>query len=284
MITAITGMLTRVLDDEARLRIGAIEYQVLVPEYVRRQLQTRIGDELTLHTTQYLEGNSMSNRLIPRLIGFALEEDLEFFELLCTVDKIGVRKALKALARPPKEVADAVQREDAKWLSTLPGIGKATAETVVTTLKRKVTKFALSAPVAVGTSADGHKHSVVIEDAYRALLSVGHNPADARTRLDAALAGGKTYKTVEEILIAVYSKGGGTLMTPITVMIDDETKRVLMRAAEELGVGIDHLASTVIADYVRQKRFRAILDYEIAKNKELYRRLAEGPDSTQAQS
>lgn len=207
MITAITGVLTRVLEDEARIRIGAVEYQVLVPEYIRRQLQTRLGEEMTLHTTQYLEGNSMSNRLIPRLIGFAVEEDLEFFELLCTVDKIGVRKALKALARPPREVADAVQREDAKWLSTLPGIGKATAETVVTSLKRKVTKFALAPPVGAGPPAETNQFGAVIEDAYRALLSVGHNPADARARLDEALAGGKTYKTVEEILIAVYSKG-----------------------------------------------------------------------------
>jgi len=207
MITAITGVLTRVLEDEARIRIGAVEYQVLVPEYIRRQLQTRLGEEMTLHTTQYLEGNSMSNRLIPRLIGFAIEEDLEFFELLCTVDKIGVRKALKALARPPREVADAVQREDAKWLSTLPGIGKATAETVVTSLKRKVTKFALAPPVGAGSPAETNQFGAVIEDAYRALLSVGHNPADARARLDEALAGGKTYKTVEEILIAVYSKG-----------------------------------------------------------------------------
>lgn len=207
MITAITGVLTRVLEDEARIRIGAVEYQVLVPEYIRRQLQTRLGEEMTLHTTQYLEGNSMSNRLIPRLIGFAIEEDLEFFELLCTVDKIGVRKALKALARPPREVADAVQREDAKWLSTLPGIGKATAETVVTSLKRKVTKFALARSVGAGSPAETNQFGAVIEDAYRALLSVGHNPADARARLDEALAGGKTYKTVEEILIAVYSKG-----------------------------------------------------------------------------
>lgn len=206
MITAITGVLTRVLDDEARIRIGAVEYQVLVPEYIRRQLQTRLGEEMTLYTTQYLEGNSMSNRLIPRLIGFAVEEDLEFFELLCTVDKIGVRKALKALARPPREVADAVQREDAKWLSTLPGIGKATAETVVTSLKRKVTKFALAPPVGAGSPAETSQFGAVIEDAYRALMSVGHNPADARARLDEALAGGKTYKTVELLLTAVYSR------------------------------------------------------------------------------
>ena len=206
MITAITGALNRVLDDEVRLQSGPFEYAVLVPEFVRRQLQTRLGEEITLHTMQYLEGNQMSNRLVPRLVGFATEDDLAFFELLCTVDKVGVRKALKALARPPREVADAIQREDVKWLSTLPGFGKATAETMITALKRKVTRFAMAVPTADGAPPSAAA-GAVIEDTYRALLSVGHNPADARARLDAALVGGKVYKTVEELLTAIYSKG-----------------------------------------------------------------------------
>src|SRR5271170_4019861 len=100
MITAITGALTRVLDDDVRLQTGPFEYSVLVPEFVRRNLQTRLGEELTLHTMQYLEGSQMSNRMVPRLVGFTTEVDLAFFDLLCTVDKVGVKKALKALARP----------------------------------------------------------------------------------------------------------------------------------------------------------------------------------------
>jgi Holliday junction DNA helicase RuvA len=208
MITAITGALNRVLDEEVRLQAGPFEYAVLVPEFVRRQLQTRVGEELTLHTIQFLEGNQMSNRWVPRLVGFLNEDELEFFELLCTVDKVGVKKALKALARPPREVADAIQREDAKWLSTLPGFGKAMAESVMTALKRKVTRFALN-PAGVNGKPppSAAAAGTVIEDAYRALLSVGHNPQDARLRLDAVLAGGKTFESVEALLTAIYSKG-----------------------------------------------------------------------------
>src|SRR5438445_10988435 len=143
MITRITGVLTRVLDEEVRLQVEAFEYQVLVPEFVRRQVQGREGREVTLHTSQYHDGNPMQGRVVPRLIGFITEAELEFFELFCTVDKVGVRKAIKALVRPIKDIADAIQRQDAKWLTTLPGIGPATAEQVVATLRRKVTKFAL---------------------------------------------------------------------------------------------------------------------------------------------
>ena len=89
---------------------------------------------------------------MPRLIGFITEAELEFFELFCTVDKVGTKKALKALVRPVKEIADAIQRQDAKWLTTLPGVGAATAEQIIATLRRKVTKFALMAPPA--TAAD----------------------------------------------------------------------------------------------------------------------------------
>src|SRR3979409_1090655 len=100
MITRITGVINRVLDEELRLQIGALEYQVLVPEFVRRNVQTKLWQAVVRHTTEYLEGNPMQGKMVPRLIGFVSEAELEFFELFCTVDKVGVRKAMKALVRP----------------------------------------------------------------------------------------------------------------------------------------------------------------------------------------
>jgi Holliday junction DNA helicase RuvA len=211
MITKITGLVNRILDEDVRLQIGALEYQVLVPEFVRRNIQGKVGQELTLHTNEYLEGNPMQGRVVPRLIGFLNEAELEFFELFCTVDKVGVRKAIKALMRPVREIAEAIQRQDAKWLTTLPGIGPATAEQIVATLRRKVTKFALMAgPTAEGASAPTPAAAVegnLLEDAYQALLSVGHSPHEARNRLDKVLTHGKTFKSVEDILMAIYQQG-----------------------------------------------------------------------------
>lgn len=206
MITRISGILQRVLDEEVRLLVGPLEYQVLVPEFVRRQLQAQLGRETTLAVFHYLEGNPNQGRMVPRLVGFVTEEEMDFFELFCEVDKIGVKKALKALARPPREIADAIQRQDGKWLTTLPGIGPGTAEKIVATLKRKVTRFALSG----GASSEGTGGAVanipgaLMEDAYQALLTVGHSPQEARSRLDKVLAEGGTFSTVQEILLAVY--------------------------------------------------------------------------------
>ena len=209
MLTRITGVVNRVLDESVRLQVGALEYEVLLPEFVRRQVQGKLGEELTLHTSHYFEGNPMQGRMAPRLVGFLHESELEFFELFCTVDKVGVRKAIKALMRPVRDIADAIQRQDVKWLTTLPGIGPATAEQIVATLRRKVTKYALMAGPTDGMAGPSPAPAVeadVLEDAYQALLSVGHSPQEARDRLDKALAGGKTFKSVEDILVAIYQQ------------------------------------------------------------------------------
>jgi len=214
MITKITGVLNRVLDEEVRLQVGALEYQVLVPEYIRRRVQGSLGRETTFFTSHYFDGNPMQGRVVPRLIGFTSEAELDFFDLFCTVDKVGTRKALKALVRPVKEIANAIQRQDAKWLTTLPGVGAATAEQIVATLKRKVTKYALSAqpsePAADGSPAPAPSVVVdgnVIEDAYQALMTLGHSPVEARNRLDRVLTGGRTFASVEDVLKEIYNKG-----------------------------------------------------------------------------
>ena len=227
MITKMTGVLTRVLDDEARVEVGPFEYQVLIPEAVRRQVQLRTGQEVTFHVTEYLEGNQSASRFVPRRVGFLTELELEFFELFCTVEKIGAKKALKAMARPVKEIADAINRQDARWLSTLPGIGAATSEQIVTTLKRKVTKFLMggeATPVVVEAESKPGKRKPaangdaapasnlpdgrLVDDIYQALMGLGHSPIEARTRLDGLLSCGKPFKTLDEALTLIYATRG----------------------------------------------------------------------------
>jgi Holliday junction DNA helicase RuvA len=236
MITKMTGVLTRVFDDEVRLEVGPFEYQLLVPEAVRRVIQLRTGTEMTFHVTEYLEGNSGGNRFVPRRIGFLTEAEVDFFDLFCTVEKIGAKKALKAMARPVKEIADAIARQDARWLSTLPGIGATTAEQIVTTLKRKVAKFAMMAgtaeppPDAVVQKASGRRKPAVgaeqgadaprspeatvvdgrvIDDVYQALMGLGHTPVEARTRVDDLIGSGKPFRTVSDALTIIYGSGRG---------------------------------------------------------------------------
>src|SRR5207244_8723277 len=96
-------------------------------------------------TIENLEGNLMQVRMTPRLVRFLNIAEREFFELFCSVDGVGVKKALRAMVLPVREVATAIEEQDVKILSTLPGVGPATAERIVAKLRRKVPKFALLA-------------------------------------------------------------------------------------------------------------------------------------------
>lgn len=206
MITNIRGELVELNLTEAIISVGAFDYQVFIPEFVRRQLQSLIGKEVSLKTIQYIEGNPQKGRLTPRLIGFMNHAEKEFFELVCSVDGVGVKKTLRAMVRPVKEVATAIEENDLKQLTTLPGIGPAVAERIVAKLRRKMTKFALI--IAKEFPADEQSPDVFGE-AYEALLSLGYSAAEARSKVETISAEGKKFKNIEEFLTALYQQERG---------------------------------------------------------------------------
>lgn len=212
MIVKITGRLLSVAEATLLLGIDAFEYQILIPEFTRRQLQNRTGQEISLHTIQYLEGNPMQGRLVPRLIGFMSDVEREFFDLFCSVDGVGVKKALRAMIRPVREVATLIEEQNAKGLSALPGIGPATSERIIAKLRRKMPKFALL--VARDEVSEDETRRDVVSDTYDVLRSLGHNEVDARKLIDGVLATKTKFKDVESLLQAVYrssheKEGGG---------------------------------------------------------------------------
>jgi Holliday junction DNA helicase RuvA len=204
MITKITGQLVRLGDDALTLKVGPFEYEVLIPEFARRQLQNSLNQEVHLHTIEYLEGNAMQGRLTPRLVGFLSEVELEFFDLICSVDGVGVKKALRAMVRPVREVATSIEEQDVKSLSGLPGVGPATAERIVAKLRRKMPKFALL--VARDEVADTMIEHDVAREAFEALRQLGHTESDARRLLEGVFQGKKKFKDVGEVLQAIYDK------------------------------------------------------------------------------
>jgi Holliday junction DNA helicase RuvA len=204
MITKITGKLVALAQDELTLGVDSCEREVLISEFTRRSLQTRLGETITLHTIEYLEGNPMQGRMTPRMIGFLNVVEREFFDLFCSVDGVGVKKALRALVRPVGEVASAIEDQDAKVLSSLPGIGPAMAERVIAKLRRKVPKFALLVGRDLPPDADGKPD--VVAETFEALRMLGHSDADARRLIDGAVSGKKKFSDVNDLLQAIYEK------------------------------------------------------------------------------
>lgn len=204
MITRITGKLVTLTGVDAGIDIGAFEYEVAVPDFVRRQLQSKIGQTITLRTIEYLDGNPQKGRLVPRMIGFLSDVEREFFDMICSVDGIGVKKALNAMVRPVHEVAVAIEEQDVKTLSALPGIGPAMAERIVAKLRRKMAKFALL--IARDFPQSHEPASSIVSDALEALIALGHSASDARDQIEKVMRTKGKFKAVDEILLEVYNQ------------------------------------------------------------------------------
>src|SRR4029453_4725806 len=98
--------------------VDAFEYQVFLAESTRRQLQGTVGQRTSLFTIYYLGGDPGRGRLTPRVVGFLAEVEREFFEMFCSVDGVGAKKALRAMVRPVQDIAEMIEEQDAKGLSS----------------------------------------------------------------------------------------------------------------------------------------------------------------------
>jgi holliday junction DNA helicase RuvA len=210
MISSLTGELRRVDEDRIHLQVGPLTYELLVPAADLPLLQTGIGNDLTFHTIMYIEGDASGGNLEPRLIGFLRSEDKSFFQLFITVKGIGPKKALKALALPAGEIAQAIESRDTRFLVGLPQIGKRMAEQIVAELAGKAAKFAtphVSGKPSIGPGA----RSAAEEDAIATLMALGERRSDAEHLLDRARQASPTPKTtdafVREMLRMRTSRG-----------------------------------------------------------------------------
>jgi len=209
LIVSIAGKLSRVAEESVVIDVPPFEYEVFVADYTRRQLQSKTGQEIRLQTLEFIDGNAaQGGRLAPRLIGFLTEPERQFFELFCSVDGVGTKKALRAMVRPVKELAVLIEQQDAKALSALPGVGPATSERIIAKLRRKMPRFALMVDRG-GVGETPEVSTAVVTDTFDALLALGHSESDARTLIDEATAGGKKFKDSESLLTAIYQKRHG---------------------------------------------------------------------------
>lgn len=185
MISAITGRLISVSEHGAVLVIGPMECELLVPSSDVASLSTRIGSDITFHTILYLEGDASRGNLEPRLIGFSTSRDKQFFEKFTTVKGIGTKTALRALSASVAEIASAIESRNARFLTSLDGIGKRTAELIIAELSGKIQKFAVGIPgaSAVRPTASSSAYSPDELDAINAMVSLGERRPEAERLL-----------------------------------------------------------------------------------------------------
>jgi len=134
MIYALRGRVSEIREGFFVMECSGIFFKVLAGERTITALSEREGEVKIFCATFFRENAS------PELFGFFEEESLRLFDLLHSVSGIGPKTALRMLdlGSVPNIIA-AIMEGDAALLSTVPGIGKRTAERVILELRGKVT-------------------------------------------------------------------------------------------------------------------------------------------------
>jgi len=202
VITSITGVISAVGEEKVTLAIGPIHCEIMVPDFVRRKLQTSVNESVSLYTLLYIEGNPQG-RMNPKMVGFTSEAEREFFELFCSVGGVGPKKALRAMVRPVKDIATMIEQQDKKALSTLPGIGAKTGELIIANLRTKMPKFALLATTEQAEQG-GQVAGNIVEETFQVLVSLGHSELHARQLIENLVANGEAFDDVEAMIQAIY--------------------------------------------------------------------------------
>ena len=167
MIRSLTGKITDLTEGTVTIEVRGIGYLVGTPT---KTTTYTMDEELTLHTYLAVRENSMN------LYGFTTQTELELFEFLLRVPKIGPKSGLGILNQAsPTLLIESINKKDPVHLHKLSGIGKKTCENVVQYLQDKLEGMAFAADIKPTSSLNA-----VQTDAIDALVSLGYDITTAR--------------------------------------------------------------------------------------------------------
>ncbi|MFT5699698.1 MAG: Holliday junction DNA helicase RuvA [Desulforhopalus sp.] len=179
MIATLSGTVLYKTIDRAVIDVGGVGYEAIVTtDAIARMPEKNEPVFLFIHT------NVREDAIT--LFGFLEEEEKELFLILKTVSGIGPKLALSMLSglRVP-DICQAIGAGDFKRLTTLPGVGKKTAERICVDLKDKVSHLAhgrggAGAPASLPVYAGSE-----LADAVSALSNLGYPDSVAQSALAA---------------------------------------------------------------------------------------------------
>ena len=116
------------------------------------------------------------------LYGFATTEEKYAFERLISISGIGPTLAQKILSGiDPTHLADAIARNDVRKLSSIPGVGKKTAERISLELRDK-----MALPAAPSATPVTPTRLSVDDDVQSALVNLGYKAKEAEIAVNKA--------------------------------------------------------------------------------------------------
>lgn len=207
MISRIKGTLTQVSDSSALVENGGVFYRILVPSALADRLKdnNQIGQEVTFDTIYYIEAGDRKSNHYPRLVGFTDPIDREFFSLFTQVPGLGVKKALRSLVLPIKDIATAIENKNASTLGRLPGVGGRLAEKIIAELNGKTAKFALSkADQPLANTKTSTPAAPFENDALEVLLQLQYKPNEAKLMIESAVKANPKISSAEDLISFIF--------------------------------------------------------------------------------
>ncbi len=164
MIAGLRGRLESKLPDALLVDVGGVIYRVGTSATTLDEVGEP-GDSVRLHTFLFVREDQLT------LYGFAGTDELRLFETLIGVTGVGPRLACAILSRVRTDALhEAIARENADLLATVPGVGKKTAARLILELRGKLVPAAV--PAAAGPARDDG-------DVIAALRALGYTTAEA---------------------------------------------------------------------------------------------------------
>ena len=173
MIAHLTGKLTHKSPVAIIIDVNGVGYQVFVPLstfYALPELESKIS--LGIHTHMREEAL--------KLFGFYTIDEKRIFEKLITINKVGPKLALTILSgMPPADILSTIDSNDIIKLSTIPGIGRKTAERLILEMRDKLDGLSLD---FVAKKSPGPEKGL-FDDALSALVNLGYKKSQAEQTL-----------------------------------------------------------------------------------------------------
>lgn len=172
MIGRLKGNVVDILDNVVLLDVNGIGYEIEVTSTTLTNLQ--VSDTETIIFTHFVVREDAH-----LLYGFANQEERDLFRNLIKVNGIGPKLGLTILSSiGPERFIAYVSERDVTAITSIPGVGKKTAERLVLDLKDKlVNGFQTVVPM----SPAGNES---FQEAKLALVSLGYKPTEASKVLE----------------------------------------------------------------------------------------------------
>jgi holliday junction DNA helicase RuvA len=195
MIYRLRGTLVEKDTEGVVIDVGGVGYRSSASLATLRVLPS-LGEECVIHTRLVVREDAML------LFGFAEREERAAFDVLTAVSKVGPKLAISILSSmSPQEVSEAVARGDVIKLSSVPGLGKKTAERLVLELRGKSLAAFGPEPVAAGGGGGGP-----YMEARDALAALGYRLEEAEKALNDVPPQDSVEKYIKEALRRIGSR------------------------------------------------------------------------------